>query len=76
MSRIDISTLKVDRKIQETFNLFSESLFEISKHRQNIIDAERRAETMLDSIDDRIITQKKNNIELQDMIKTLNNEEF
>ncbi|MBQ6167327.1 MAG: hypothetical protein IJK41_07900 [Muribaculaceae bacterium] len=75
-ARLDVSTLKTELKLQETYNFFSQTLVEIAYYRKTILDSESYSKNTLTAIDHHTDSTRLINEELQKMLEEANNEEF
>ena len=75
-ARLDISTIKTELQLQETYIFFSQALTEIAYYRKTIIDSESFSKNTITAIDHHIDSTRLINEELQKMLDEVNNEEF
>ena len=75
-ARLDVSTIKTELQLQETYIFFSQALTEIAYYRKTIIDSESFSKKTLTAIDHHIDSTRLVNEELQKMLDEVNNEEI
>lgn len=75
-AQLNVSTLKTELKLQETYNFFSQTLNEMAYYRNNILANEYESESILTKIDLHLDSSSYLNKELQEMIDATKNEKF
>lgn len=75
-ARLNISTLKTELKLQDTYNFFSDALNEMAYYRNNILANESESDYILTKIDSHLNSSCNYNKELQEIIDAAKNEKF